>query len=116
MRRGSWRRHLDIEDAALVPGDYSVGRLLHTFDAPVKVANGPRLAGGADVLGGRADPVLNSRHSEPPQRLVGSLNLRPSFGNEPVKLVGSFLAALQPHWEVPLGHRPKLIPLRFLRL
>ena len=56
---------------------------------------------------------MNHLRSEALQQLVDPLNLLPSFGDN---LVGRYLAVQQRRCVVLLGHEPKLIPLRILRL
>src|SRR6185369_1548664 len=34
-----WRRHLDIEGAAVFPRDYSIGWFLHLPDAPTRIGD-----------------------------------------------------------------------------
>jgi hypothetical protein len=59
---------------------------------------------------------MNHLRSEALQQLVDPLNLLPSFGNNLVGQVGRYLAVQQRRCVVLLGHEPKLIPLRILRL
>jgi hypothetical protein len=61
------------------------------------VANGSRLAGGAEVLGGRAYPAPDSLHFKLIQQIARPLNLLPSVDNNPIG-TESRLFATQHHY------------------